>query len=93
MLDVESLTLLRINEVGTLFYVHTFTPRSGDPIPPVELTPHAALAAAAAIHRSPVPPLPSESLHLGVSEIVDWEPYLEAPGTGDEWGFLLGLGI
>jgi hypothetical protein len=92
VLDVDALMTVRISASGTLFYLHTFTPRSGAPVAPVELTPHAALAAAAAMHRAPsVPPLePSGSLDLAVPEIVDWEPYL---GDDCDMAFLLGLGV
>jgi hypothetical protein len=92
--NVDLLIALRINEAGTrMIYVHTFTPRTGLPIAPVEVTALAALAAAAAASAAPTPPLSSgASSSPEVPKVVDWESYLDVHVDVD-MAFFVGLGI
>jgi hypothetical protein len=82
---------LRFNKGGRMIFAHTYTPRTGVPIAPVEVTAHAALGAAAAV---PPPPLTTKaSPKLEVLKIVDLEPYLGVADVDVDVAFLLGLGI
>ena len=91
--EVDYLMTLRIKEAGRMIFINTFTPRTGLPIAPVEVTALAALAANPAASTEPTPPPSSgASSNLEVPEIVDWEPHLDADLDVD-MAFFVGLGI
>jgi hypothetical protein len=79
---------LRIDDLNTIVYANTFTPTSGPPIAPVEMSAEDAAAPS-------VDPVAADDAFIYESpEIYDdsWQPYLDADLDVD-LAFLVGLGI
>jgi hypothetical protein len=86
--DVDCLLALRIDDLNTVVYANAFTPTSGPPIAPVEMSAEDAAAPS-------VDPVAADDAFIYESpEIYDdsWQPYLDAEFDAD-MAFLLGLGI
>jgi hypothetical protein len=87
--DVDCLLALRIDDLNTIVYANTFTPTSGPPIAPVEMSANDAAA-------PPVDPVLDDAFSFESLEVIDtvdsWLPYIDADLDAD-MAFLLGLGI
>jgi hypothetical protein len=89
--DVDALSALRIDDSNTIVYASTFTPTSGPPIAPVEMSADSEDAAAPSVDPVLDDAFSFESLEV-IDAVDSWLPYIDADLDAD-MAFLLGLGI